>query len=692
MTKKANRLIHEKSPYLKAHAYNPVDWYPWSDEAFERAKNEDKPVFLSIGYSSCHWCHVMEKESFEDKEIAEILNNHFISIKVDKEERPDIDNVYMKICQLFTGRGGWPLSIFVDHSGEAFFADSYIPKEDFYGKMGLKRLLLKIAELWQKDRDRLKDISKEVTHTITKLYSEKTESELNARIIDDAFLELKSIYDEKYGGFGTAPKFPMPLNILYLFHYYDRTGNSYALNMALNTLKKMRLGGIFDQIGYGFHRYSTDKFWFLPHFEKMLYDNALLLACYVEAYSRTKNDFFKKVALEIYEFLKKDMGSEEGGFYSAIDADSDSKEGEYYTWTYDELADVFGKEDFDFLSRVYSLKKEGNFKEEATGHTTGKNLLFLYADEEKLAQDLGLSTKELKDKIEMLNKKLLQLRKLKVSPLRDEKVLTDWNALTIAALTKTAKIFKSEEILAAAENSMNFLIKNMFKNERIFHRYYHGDVAINGFIEDYAFTIWALIELYHYTFNGYYLNMSIKLTDIVIAGYWDNEGGGFFHTHKESSNLIVRGKEIVDNVTPSGNSVMAYNLIRLGRLTGRRDYEEFGRKIIDSFSASIRSYPSAHLLSIMAIDLHLSGTIDIVAAGKRKDKLIDAAKSISEKYGHLWYLNLITVDEESRKFMVKPMTLDDSDNNLFYLCESQSCYNPMSLDELKKLLDAKISK
>ncbi|MDW7998947.1 MAG: thioredoxin domain-containing protein [Thermodesulfovibrio sp.] len=686
-----NRLINEKSPYLRAHASNPVDWYPWCDEAFEKAKRENKPIFLSIGYSSCHWCHVMEKESFEDQEIAEILNRHFIPIKVDREERPDIDSIYMKVCYLFQNRGGWPLTIFMMPDKKPFFADTYIPKEDFYGKIGLKKLLLRVIELWENNKDKIKEASLGITEALKNMINRKSDKkELLEDMIHKAYEELSSIFDEKYKGFGKSPKFPLPLNMLFLHRYFYRYKNQKALDMSLQTLRRMRMGGIYDQIGFGFHRYSTDREWILPHFEKMLYDNALLMIAYTEAYQLSKDDFYRTVTEEIVTYLLRDMYSPEEAFYSAEDADSEGKEGEFYLWKYDEIKNILNEEEFEILRKVYPVSEEGNFYEESTGKKNGKNILYLSNPLEDIAKNLNTEQKEIFEKIENIRIKLFQKRTKRVRPLRDEKILTDWNALAIIAFLKAGTVFENTKYIEVAEKSLKFILSNMFDNSgRLLHRYSEKEASIYAYLEDYAYLIWALMEAYFTTFKGEYLLKSIELTDYTLKHFWDKENGGFYHTPDYAEVIIERIKEIYDGVTPSGNSIMAFNLVRLARLIGEREYEKLANKILQFFSNSIEQFPSSHVFSIISLDLLVNGSIELIAVPFNSiDEEIEFLRNIQK----IFIPSLIPLlkDTLTEKFYDKIKDLKTvNGKSTYYLCKNFMCQPP--INEREKLIDSILS-
>ncbi len=675
-SRKPNRLINEKSPYLRQHAYNPVDWYPWSEEAFEKAKKEDKPIFLSIGYSTCHWCHVMEKESFEDEEIAEILNKYYVPIKVDREERPDIDAFYMTVCQAMTGSGGWPLTIIMTPDKEPFFAGTYFPKESYFGRPGLKDILLKIAELWEKDRKRVLSTAKQLVKSIEEATKEKAHGNLSEDTLHRAFGELYVNFDHTYGGFGNAPKFPIPHNFMFLGRYYYRYKREEAKKMIEKTLTMMRMGGIYDQVGFGFHRYSTDREWLLPHFEKMLYDQALLLIAYTEAYQLTKNELFKRTVEEIVDFLKRDMLSPEGAFYSAWDADSEGEEGKFYTWTYRELKDVLDEEEFKFLEKYFNIKEEGNYLEEATKTRTGRNILYIGKNYEEALKD-----KNFFEEFEKIRRKLLEVRKRRVKPLRDEKILTDWNGLTIAGLSYAGKVLGNEEFIKLAHNCAKFILKNMKKDGKLMHRYMEGEVSIPGFLEDYAFLIWGLLELYEATMNSDYLIEAKELQDIQNKYFLDEEGG-FYQTPEFFTDIPVRKKEIYDGAIPSGNSVSFYNLLRLGRMLGLKDYENIALKGLESFSWDISNFPSAHTFSLISLDLKVNGSREIVIVPKE-----EGWKEYKEELDKFYIPDTLIVlnDEKAKTLSDYFKNFPKNEKTSYYICENYACRNPIY--EGKRLIE-----
>lgn len=676
-TKRANRLIKEKSPYLRQHAYNPVNWYPWSEEAFEKAKREDKPIFLSIGYSTCHWCHVMERESFEDEEIAKILNENYVSIKVDREERPDIDGVYMTVCQMMTGSGGWPLTVIMTPEKEPFFAGTYFPKESIYGRPGLKDILLRIAQLWREDREKVLESARKVVSVLSQTEGESYIGEsLGEEALHKGFAELYNTFDEVYGGFGSAPKFPIPHNLMFLMRYYRRYKNEKALEMVTHTLKRMRLGGIWDHVGFGFHRYSTDREWLLPHFEKMLYDNTLLLYTYAETYQLTKEDFFVQTAEEIAEYLTRDMLSPEGVFYSAEDADSEGEEGKFYLWSLKELEEVLNEEELRITLKVYGIEEEGNFLEEATRRKIGRNILHMKKSLEEYAEELGYEPDILKQKLEEIRSKLFKKREERVRPLKDDKILTDWNGLAVASFAKAGIALGREDFVEKAKRAADFILENMIDEEgRLLHRFKDGEAEIPAFLEDYAYLVWGLTELYFATFEPKYLEEALRLTDITLKYFWDEENLGFFQTPDFGERVLVRKKEIYDGATPSGNSVMAYNLLRLGRMTGRSELERRADQTLRAFSQVISVYPSAHTFSLIALDLLINGSFELVAIpGEREEAIYELRKVQKEFFPEGLFLIKEKETEELSEFIRDLSPIEGK--TAYYLCRNFSCEKP----------------
>ncbi len=607
-----NRLAGEKSPYLLQHAKNPVDWYPWGEEAFAAATEQNKPIFLSIGYSSCHWCHVMEHESFEDEAAARLLNEHFISIKVDREERPDIDNIYMKVCRAMNGSGGWPLTVFMTSGGKPFFAGTYFSKKSKYGRPGMLELVPHMASLWKNDRGRLENIGDNAAASLESFSFTGDERDLSEKTLATAYSRLEASYDEVHGGFGGAPKFPTPHQLSLLLRYWHRTGEEKALAMVERTLRKMCGGGINDHLGKGFHRYSTDPMWLVPHFEKMLYDQAMLAIAYLETYQATGNGFYGAVAAEIFEYVLRDLTSPEGGFYSAEDADSEGGEGTYYVWTKREIMKALGEENGKIFCMRYGVTDYGNFE--------GKNVLHISSDAGALEGTLGKTQDELHDAEERARAKLLEICSRRPRSMLDDKILTDWNGLMIAALARGARVAGRPDYAEAAAKAAGFILGGMQTSEgRLLHRFRDGESAIPGYLDDYAFLIWGLIELYEATFEARWLSEALDLTGSMIElfGDSDDEKGGFFFTGSDAEKLIVRTKETYDGAVPSGNSVAVLCLLRLGRITGRTDLESAADTLLEEFSGLVSGSPTAYTQMLIALDFALGPGREYVIAGER---------------------------------------------------------------------------
>jgi uncharacterized protein YyaL (SSP411 family) len=627
---KANRLIQEKSPYLLQHAYNPVDWYPWREEVFEKARREDKPIFLSIGYSTCHWCHVMEKESFEDGEVAGLMNDVFVSIKVDREERPDLDHIYMAVCQMMTGSGGWPLTIIMTPEKQPFFAATYIPKGSRFGRTGMMDLIPRIEQVWKSRHEEVLESASRITQSLHSLEKEDLAEELDRPVLDQAFGELLKRFDKTYGGFSNAPKFPTPHNFSFMLRYWKRTANEEALKMVEKTLQEMRWGGIFDQVGFGFHRYSTDREWLVPHFEKMLYDQAMLAMAYLEAYQATGKELYANTAREIFTYVLRDMRSPQGAFYSAEDADSEGVEGKFYLWTEEEIRQLLSAEDADLMIRAFQVKKNGNFREEGTGKSTGANILYTGKSSSEIASELGIQ--DLEKRIDLARQKLFEARRKRIHPHKDDKILTDWNGLMVGALAKGAQVLGEEHYASAAAEAVHFILNEMRTPEgRLLHRYREGDADIPASADDYAFFIWGLMELYTATFDADHLETAMALSKDMFDHYWDHDRGGFYFAPDDGERLIVRKKEVYDGAIPSGNAVAMGNFLRLARLTGRAEYEETAAGITKTFSGQIKGFPSGYTQFLCSLDFALGPSYEVVVAGPsgsaETDRMLRALRS-----------------------------------------------------------------
>lgn len=617
MEHKPNRLINEKSPYLLQHAHNPVDWRPWGDEAFVAAAREDKPVFLSIGYSTCHWCHVMARESFEDRSVAGLINGAFVPVKVDREERPDLDSVYMTICQMLTGGGGWPLTIIMTPDKKPFFAGTYIPKNTRFGRTGLMELIPRIREVWAGRRTDVIDTADKIISALKKIEDPAPGTDIDMSVLERAFRELSQHFDRLHGGFGNEPKFPSPHNLLFLLRYWNRTGNRDALEMVEQTIHSMRRGGIYDQIGFGLHRYSTDREWLVPHFEKMLYDQAMFALSCLETCQATGLDYYAHVAREIFTYVLRDMTCPDGGFYSAEDADSEGEEGRFYLWDEKEIREILGKDSGEFFIRAFGVEKGGNYRDKASGVASGLNILHRKPHLQDPARNADIPSAGFDAKISSLRVQLFNARQKRIRPFRDDKILTDWNGLMIAALARGAQVLEDRSCLAAAAKAADFILSDLRGPDgRLLHRYRDGGAAIPASLDDYAFLVWGLIEIYEACFDAAYLKAALELNKDMLDLFMDRVRGGLFFTAHDSEPLLIRKKEIYDSAMPSGNSVAMLNLLRLARLTGRADLEEKAAETGRAFSEQIMQMPSACTFCLTAVDFSLGPSYEIVISGK----------------------------------------------------------------------------
>ncbi len=687
-----NRLFKEKSPYLLQHAYNSVDWFPWNEEAFEKARSEDKPIFLSIGYSTCHWCHVMEKESFEDNEVAALMNDAFINIKVDREERPDIDTVYMSVCQMMTGGGGWPMTIIMTPDKKPFFAGTYFPKDSRYGRIGMRELVPRIKDVWQNKRDEINKSAHEITEALRNSSGSTNGSQLNADVLFRAFNEFENRFDNVYGGFGSAPKFPSPHNLSFLLRYYKRSGNTHSLNIVEKTLTEMRKGGIYDQIGFGFARYSTDREWLVPHFEKMLYDQALIAIAYTELYQLTKNESYKKTVEEILEYVTRDMTSPEGGFFSAEDADSEGEEGKFYLWTVDEVTEFLEKDEADIIVSLFNLKQDGNWIDPVHGGSNGTNILHIKKTPEEIFPDNDARKFLSTDEFELIRKKLFNHREKRIHPHKDDKILTDWNGLMISAFARASSAFNNAGFENAAVKAMKFIRNKLSqKSGRLLHRFRDGEAGLQAHIDDYAFIVRAALDLYEATFDVQYLKYALKLTDLQIELFWDDEDGGFFFTSKDSEELIVRQKEIYDGAIPSGNSVSLLNLLRLARITGRADLKNKGDALVKCFSGAVSKAPFVFSQFLCGLDFLLGPSYEFVIAGNDNDpntkKIINLVRNKFIPNKIILLKNKISTELDNIATFTKDLKMIDGKTTL-YLCRDYTCEVPVNnLSKAEELIN-----
>ena len=598
-----NRLINESSPYLLQHAHNPVDWYPWGDEAFARAKAEDKPVLVSIGYSACHWCHVMEHESFEDETLAAIQNDHFINIKVDMEERPDVDQIYMNFVQMTTGRGGWPMNVFLTPEKLPFFGGTYFPPNPRYGMPSWRQILTSISDAFRERRDELQESAEHIVSELRKMsVVEPAAGSLSPEMLDAAFVSFTRTFDAANGGFGGAPKFPAAMSLEFLLRYHHRTGDDKALSMVTYSLEKMARGGIYDQLGGGFHRYAVDAVWLVPHFEKMLYDNAQLIRVYLHTFQVTGDEFFKRIAVECLEYICREMLDPSGGFYSTQDADSEGEEGKFFVWTPEEITEVLGEDVGRAFCRAYDVTAGGNFE----GHS------ILNIKDPALAGN---------DRFDDARKRLFEHREKRVKPFRDEKILTAWNGLMLAAFADAAGVLGDERYLSIAKKNADFILTELQKDGRLLRTWKDGKAKLNGYVEDYANVADGLVELFQVSGDAEYLTEAKRLADLMITEFWDAESGGFFFTSNDHEQLVVRNKDLYDNATPSGNSVAADVLLKLAKLTGEDKYERFAVTVLRLTASQIRRHPQGFGRALSALEFHLEQTMEIVVVGEEGNEL-----------------------------------------------------------------------
>ncbi len=670
----ANRLIKEKSPYLLQHAHNPVDWYPWGDAAFQKAKDEDKPIFLSIGYSTCHWCHVMERESFEDEEVAKRLNASFVAIKVDREERPDIDHIYMTVCQALTGGGGWPLTVILTPERLPFFAGTYFPKHDRMGLPGLLTLLANINKLWADRREELLQSGAEIAALVRRQSAADTEAEALPPDTDrQAFSAFRRNFDARYGGFGSAPKFPTPHNLLFLLRHWHNTGEAVALAMVETTLSAMYQGGIYDHIGFGFARYSTDRQWLVPHFEKMLYDNALLAIAYLEAYQATHKPLYAAVARQIFTYVEREMTAPEGGFYAAEDADSEGEEGKFYLWSPEEVTQLLGEADGEKFCARYDITPGGNFVGGSIPNLIGHS--GLEPEPEFVARSRDI---------------LFRHRERRIHPFKDDKILTGWNGLMIAALALGARILGEPKYAAAAAKASEFILRHVVKNGRLQARYRAGETANPAYAEDYACLIWGLIELYEATYTPEHLSQALQLNDDLLRLFWDETAGGLFLYGSDAEALIARPKEIYDGATPAANSVATLNFLRLARLTGRYELEEKAQQQFNTFGGSVARSLLAHSFFLMAYLFAASNSQEIVVVSDQHDGETDSFLQVLRDTYLPFAVSLLYGEPTRRLAEVAPLVKDYAavdGKPTVYICENFACRSPITgIEELKRAI------
>ena len=687
-----NRLINETSTYLLQHAHNPVDWYPWGEEAIKRARDEDKPILLSVGYSACHWCHVMEHESFEDEQTAEVMNKLFVSVKVDREERPDIDEIYMKAVQMLTGHGGWPMTVFLTPSLKPFYGGTYFPPEDRHGMPSFKRLMLSVAQAWQDQRENVEKSSEEITQHLS-MFDQVPghDGKLNEQLLEKALAKIATIFDPQWGGFGGAPKFPHSGTISLAMRFCTPRPNSKNFDPIKNmeivqtSLDKMAYGGIYDQIGGGFARYSVDKFWLVPHFEKMLYDNALLARNYLEGVQLTGSAFWARVARGVLQFVLRELTTEDGAFYSSLDADSEGEEGKYYVWRPEEIIAVLGKDDGKWLMDVYGVTEQGNFEH-------GTSILHLPKSPEELAKRYSIDQKEFWARLEPLNTKLLQAREKRVHPGRDEKVLTSWNSLMISAFVDGYRVLKEPSYLAAAKRAANFIVENLYANNRLLRTWGRGKAKLNGYLEDYAYFVQALLDLSTVDFDPKWFELAVSLNEIMLEQFSDNRDNSFFFTSDEHEQLIARTKNFFDASVPSATSIAVTNLIRLGKLTGNKEYSDRAVAVMNIYAAYFDRAPEQFSYQLCALDMYLSGGTEIaLLVDSQQPNSQDALFAIHSKYLPNSVIIVKDVSGPPGPTLDKSPLLESrqpiSGQPTVFVCRDYSCQQPITdLSSIPKAL------
>ncbi len=663
-----NRLANETSPYLLQHAHNPVEWFPWGDEAFAKARSADKPIFLSIGYSACHWCHVMERESFEDEATAQLLNREFVSIKVDREERPDVDSIYMQAVQMMTGHGGWPMSMFLTPDGRPFYAGTYFPPNDRYGMPGFKRVLMHVAEAYRSRRGEVEQASNEVQQAISQSMHLAGTKAVDRAALDAAAARIAESYDRTHGGFGNAPKFPPSMSLDFLMQVAWRNDDAALRGIITTTLTKMARGGVYDQIGGGFHRYSVDAMWLVPHFEKMLYDNALLARLYTRAWQWTGNAFFARIANEILGFVQREMTSPEGGFYSTLDADSEGEEGKFYVWSRDEVIEALGNEDGRMFCALYDISEGGNWE--------GKNILNIPRDPETVAADLGITIEQLSDIAARGKCHLYGVRSKRVWPGRDEKILSGWNGWMLAAFADAAIAFDNDTYRDAVRRNAGFLLG------RIANRKLARSGRIAGLLEDYSGVAWGLTLAYEATHERRYLDAARGLVDEIVTRFADEENGGFFDTPVDHEKLITRPKDIFDNATPSGDSLTCDVLLRHAILFGEQAYADIATKTIDAIASVAEKYPSAFGFLLSVAEWREGQPKEIAISGSTDDA---AFRTLRKIVGQEFLPHRVLVAGEASSDL--PLLQNRKhDKVLAYVCQAYACLEPTSDPERLRAL------
>ena len=706
-----NRLINEKSPYLLQHADNPVDWYPWGKDAFEKAQKEDKPIFLSIGYSTCHWCHVMEHESFENEEIAQLINHYFVAVKVDREERPDIDHVYMSAVTAMTGQGGWPLTIFLTPEGQPFFGGTYFPPHPKWGSPGLVDALRSIYDLWQNDRERVLQSSGSLAALLSQRPAQtETSGVLDKEVFFAACRNFSDAYDPQFGGFGSTQKFPSVSNLCFLLRYGKRSQEKNAVEMVEHTLEQMSKGGIRDHIGGGFHRYATDQQWRVPHFEKMLYDQAMLARIYLEAYQATHKESYAKIAREIFDYVLRNLKQPAGGFYSSEDADSldpdeekgasqnekspQKQEGAFYVWRYDEIKRILGEDDLKVFNYHFGIQPEGNVSADPHGEFQGKNIVYIDRSLEETAEYFKKTIPEVEALIRQCQARLFEVRENRPRPFLDDKILVDGNGLMISSLAFGSRVLQEPRYRQAAQEAADFIFERLVDSQgRLLHRYRDGDSAISATLDDYAFYVYGLLDLYEAGFEVKYLKYARDLAEDMVGRFWDEKEGGFYLTAKDAEELLFRPKEAHDGALPSGNSIAALDMIRLYHMTRDQRWEDATEKFFQAFSGPVSKNPSAYAQVLTALDFFRGPSQEIVIAGRGDDQKL---KSMVEAVYRYFIPNKVILfapagaEEKSEIVSMAPFLREQIPSKgavTVYVCENHICKLPVTeMDKLHEIL------
>ncbi len=680
--KHTNNLINETSPYLLQHAHNPVDWHPWGEAALGKARAQNKPILLSIGYSACHWCHVMEHESFENEDIAALMNENFVNIKVDREERPDLDQIYMNAVQMMTGHGGWPMTMFLTPEGVPFYGGTYFPPSDRHNMPGFPRILASVAEAYRSQPDQVASTAVTMLGELRRVGLVETSREMPATdVLDSAFRRIAANYDRTNGGFGGAPKFPPAMNLEFFLHTFYRTSAREALDMVETTARKMAEGGMYDQLGGGFHRYSVDAKWLVPHFEKMLYDNALLARMYLHTYQVTRNPEARRVAEETLDYVVREMTDARGGFYSSQDADSEGEEGKFFIWSRQEVLDLLGDRDGDLFCQYYDVTAGGNFE--------GQNILHVVTSIEDAAARNKISVEELAAILKTSRQKLFDLREQRVKPGRDEKVLTAWNGLMLASFAEASAILARSDYRSVAETNARFLLTHLRRDGLLLRTYKDGEAKLNAYLEDYGCLVEGLISLYEATGELTWIESAVSLADKMIEQFWDESSGGFFFTGKSHEQLIIRSKEFMDNATPSGNSIATLSLLKLALLTGNEDYRRRATAVLRLIADQIRRYPSAFGFALSAVDFYLNSPLEIVLVGSPNPALDELVRTVWQTYVPNRVIALCSKGHEQAEALIPLFTGRNTlaSQPTAFVCQGNTCQKPANTpDELLQQL------